>query len=51
MKDDSTIFWGIGPESGVIIKQADHCGMEVEMVVPFEGSTSGEVMILHYLCF
>ena len=41
--DDSTVFWAIGPDSGVIARHAEFCGNEVEMVVPFEGVTSGEV--------
>ena len=41
--DDSTAFWAIGHDSGVIAKHAEFCGKEVEMVVPFEGVTSGEV--------
>ncbi|PON71697.1 C2 domain containing protein [Parasponia andersonii] len=44
-KDDSTIFWAIGPNSSVIAKQADFCGKEVEMVVPFEGVSSGELTV------
>ena len=41
--DDSTTFWAIGPDSRIIAKHAEHCGKEVEMVVPFEGVNSGEV--------
>ena len=44
VKDDSTMFWAIGSDFGVIAKQADFCGKEVEMVVPFEGVSSGEVI-------
>lgn len=43
--DDSTMFWAIGPNSGVIADRAEICGKEVEMVVPFEGINSGEVTI------
>ncbi|KAL3570839.1 hypothetical protein D5086_028088 [Populus alba] len=43
--DDSTAFWAIGPDSGVIAKHAEFCGNEVEMVVPFEGVTSGELTV------
>ncbi|XP_052179915.1 synaptotagmin-5 [Diospyros lotus] len=43
--DDSTVFWAIGPESSVIAKHAQFCGNEVEMVVPFEGENSGELMV------
>lgn len=49
MKDDSTMFWAIGPESTVIAKQADFCGKEVEMVVPFEGVSSGEVTFQNFV--
>lgn len=41
--DDSTTFWAIGPDSGIIAKHAEFCGDEVEMTVPFEGVNSGEV--------
>jgi hypothetical protein len=40
--DDSTTFWAIGRDSGVIAKKA-FCGEEVEMVIPFEEVQSGEV--------
>ncbi|OIW16014.1 hypothetical protein TanjilG_04549 [Lupinus angustifolius] len=43
--DDSTILWAIGPDSGVIVKQAQFCGDEVEMVVPFEGANSAELKV------
>ncbi|KAJ7975131.1 putative Synaptotagmin [Quillaja saponaria] len=43
--DDSTMFWAIGPDSGVTAKHAEFCGKEVEMVVPFEGVSSGELMV------
>lgn len=43
--DDSTTFWAIGPDSGVIAKHA-FGGTEVEMVIPFEGAQSGEVNII-----
>lgn len=42
--DDSTTFWAIGPDSGVIAKHA-FCGTEVEMVIPFEGAQSGELTV------
>ncbi|XP_048444016.1 extended synaptotagmin-1 isoform X2 [Pyrus x bretschneideri] len=45
VEDDSTIFWAIGPDSGVIAKQAEFCGKEVEFVVPFEGVNSGELTV------
>ncbi|KAI5330430.1 hypothetical protein L3X38_029828 [Prunus dulcis] len=44
-EDDSTIFWAIGPDSGVIAKHAEFCGKEVELVVPFEGVNSGELTV------
>ncbi|XP_010916384.1 uncharacterized protein [Elaeis guineensis] len=43
--DDSTTFWAIGRRSGVIAKQAEHCGKEVEMVVPFEEVDLGELTV------
>lgn len=43
--DDSTTFWAIGPDSGVIAKHAEFCGKEVEMVIPFEGVNSGELTV------
>nr|KYP69703.1 Multiple C2 and transmembrane domain-containing protein 1 [Cajanus cajan] len=45
VEDDSTIMWAIGPDSGVIAKQAMFCGDEIEMVVPFEGANSGELKV------
>ncbi|XP_062117124.1 synaptotagmin-5 [Humulus lupulus] len=45
VKDDSTIFWATGTDSTVIAKQAYTCGEEVEMVVPFEGVSSGELTV------
>lgn len=47
--DDSTFFWAIGPESGIVAKHSEFCGKEVEMVVPFEGVNSGEVLILEMI--
>ncbi|PKI48319.1 extended synaptotagmin-1 [Punica granatum] len=43
--DDSTFFWAIGPESGIVAKHSDFCGKEIEMVVPFEGVKSGELTV------
>ncbi|XP_030521547.1 synaptotagmin-5 isoform X2 [Rhodamnia argentea] len=43
--DDSTIFWAIGPESGIIAKHAEFCGKEVELVVPFERASVGELTV------
>lgn len=48
--DDSTMFWAVGTESSVIAKQ-EFCGKEVEMVVPFEGSYSGEVQSAIYIFY
>ncbi|XP_057447038.1 synaptotagmin-4 isoform X3 [Lotus japonicus] len=45
VEDDSTIMWAVGPDSGVIAKQALFCGDEIEMVVPFEGANSGELKV------
>lgn len=41
--DDSTMFWAVGSDNDVIAKHAEFCGQEIEMVVPFEGVSSGEV--------
>ncbi|KAJ8753698.1 hypothetical protein K2173_026374 [Erythroxylum novogranatense] len=43
--DDSSIFWAVGPDSGVIATRAEFCGKEVEMIVPFEGIGSGELRV------
>lgn len=45
VEDDSTIMWAVGPDSGIIAKQAQFCGDEIEMVVPFEGTNSGELKV------
>ncbi|CAL5186560.1 unnamed protein product [Lathyrus oleraceus] len=45
VEDDSTIMWAVGPDSGVIAKQAQFCGDEIEMVVPFEGVNFGELKV------
>ena len=42
--DDSTTFWAIGRNSSVFAAHAEHCGKEVLMVVPFEGTDSAEVL-------
>ncbi|XP_021736336.1 synaptotagmin-5-like isoform X2 [Chenopodium quinoa] len=44
-EDDSTIFWAIGPDSGVIVKRVECCGKAVEINVPFEAVESGELMV------
>lgn len=41
--DDSTTFWAIGPNSGVLAKHVENTGQEVEMVIPFEDTNFGEV--------
>ncbi len=41
--DDSTIFWAIGPNSGVLAMRAEHCGKEVTLTVPLENTAAGEV--------
>lgn len=43
--DDSTIFWAVGPDAGVIARNAEFCGQEVEMVLPFEGVNLGELKV------
>ncbi|KAH9305466.1 hypothetical protein KI387_009870, partial [Taxus chinensis] len=43
--DDSTTFWAIGRESSVSAARAEHCGKEVTMVVPFEGTDSAEITV------
>lgn len=43
--DDSTIFWAVGDESSVIATHAAFCGEEVEMVVPFEGTSSAKLKV------
>ncbi|CAK8534142.1 unnamed protein product [Lathyrus sativus] len=45
VEDDSTIIWAVGPDSGIIAKQAQFCGDEIEMVVPFEGANFGELKV------
>ncbi|XWS50736.1 hypothetical protein CRYUN_Cryun12cG0112900 [Craigia yunnanensis] len=43
--DDSTTFWAIGPDSGVIARHSEFCGKEVDMVLPFEGVNAGELAV------
>jgi hypothetical protein len=43
--DDSTLFWAVGPELGVLASRAEHCGKEVTMTLPLEHAT-GEVLSL-----
>lgn len=44
------MFWAIGPNSGVVVKHAEFCGQEVDMVVPFEGVNSGKVQYAKFYC-
>ncbi|KAK8521374.1 hypothetical protein V6N13_077483 [Hibiscus sabdariffa] len=43
--DDSTMFWAIGPDLGVIARHSEFCGQDVEMVLPFEGVNAGELAV------
>lgn len=43
--DDSTVFWAVGPDTSVIARNAEFCGQEVEMVLPFEGINIGELTV------
>lgn len=43
--DDSTIFWAVGPDSGVIARHSEFCGKEVEMVLPFDGVNAGQLAV------
>ncbi|CAK9869456.1 unnamed protein product [Sphagnum jensenii] len=43
--DDSTIFWAVGPNSGVLAMRAEHCGKEVTMTVPLENTAAGELTV------
>ncbi|XP_052115209.1 synaptotagmin-4 isoform X2 [Arachis duranensis] len=45
VEDDSTIMWATGPNSGVIATHTKDCGDEIEMTVPFEGASSGELKV------
>ncbi|OMO87138.1 C2 calcium-dependent membrane targeting [Corchorus capsularis] len=45
VSDDSTTFWAVGPDSGVIARHSEFCGKEVEMVLPFEGVNAGELAV------
>ncbi|GJT79866.1 retrovirus-related pol polyprotein from transposon TNT 1-94 [Tanacetum coccineum] len=40
--DDSTVFWAVGDESSMIAKHVAFCVQEIEMVVPFEGTSSAK---------
>ncbi|GAB2225393.1 hypothetical protein Droror1_Dr00006185 [Drosera rotundifolia] len=43
--DDSTTFWALGPDSGVIARHAEKCGEVVVLSIPFEGINSGELLV------
>lgn len=43
MEDDSTVFWGISNNAGVVARHAEEVGKSVEMVLPFEDDNMGEV--------
>ncbi|CAN8258897.1 unnamed protein product [Cochlearia groenlandica] len=45
VNDDSTMFWAVGSDNSVIAKHAEFSGQEIEMVVPFEGVSSGELTV------
>lgn len=45
VSDGSTTFWAIGPRSGIVAAQAQYCGKEVELTVPFEGNDQGELTV------
>jgi len=42
--DDSTIFWAVGPDQSVLATRVEHCGKDVELTIPLESATSGEVI-------
>lgn len=43
--DDSTIFWAVGPAQSVLISRVPCCGKEVELTIPLENATSGELTV------
>ncbi|EPS60544.1 hypothetical protein M569_14258, partial [Genlisea aurea] len=43
--DDSTLFWGVGADLSVVAAQAEACGKEIKMTVPFEGLDNGELSV------
>ena len=43
MADDSTIFWAVGRDEGVIAHRAEACGKGVVVTLPLLDSPSGEV--------
>lgn len=48
--DDSTIFWAVGPDQSVLAARVEHCGKEVELTIPLESATSGEVFLRFFVC-
>lgn len=44
--DDSTTFWAVGVNQGVVACRAERCGKEVTMTVPLENCVKGEVGFL-----
>lgn len=49
VEDDSTIFWGIGDNAGVVARHAEEIGKPVEIVLPFEDDNMGEVAFSLYI--
>jgi len=47
--DDSTIFWAVGPDQSVLASRVEHCGKDVELTIPLENATSGEVYSAFFL--
>ncbi|BBN09410.1 hypothetical protein MPTK1_4g19570 [Marchantia polymorpha subsp. ruderalis] len=43
--DDSTTFWAVGVNQGVVACRAERCGKEVTMTVPLENCVKGEVTV------
>jgi NAD(P)H-hydrate repair Nnr-like enzyme with NAD(P)H-hydrate epimerase domain len=51
VEDDSTIFWGIGNNTGVVARHAEEIGKAVEIIIPFEDDDMGEVAFSVYIYF
>lgn len=49
--DDSTIFWAVGRKHSVLAVRAEHCGKDVLMTIPLEGTANGEVLSYCYFLF
>ncbi|KAJ3694418.1 hypothetical protein LUZ60_009898 [Juncus effusus] len=43
--DNSTIFWAIGERNSVIAKHLEEIGKEIEMIIPFEDSNTGQLRV------